>query len=91
MTIKKIALREMHALKSQSHHKNKMNKIQKDMIIFSKAPPTMKPKIGKEMMTNINSILLTRTTRMISEEFFHHKYLSKTTTKISFLAIFFLQ
>jgi hypothetical protein len=52
--INKITSREMQALKSQSHQKKKMKKILKAMLIFSKAPPTMKATLGKEMMTNIN-------------------------------------
>jgi hypothetical protein len=50
----------------------------------------MKAIVGKEMMTNRNPILLTRTTRMISEELFHQEGLSKPRTKISLLAIVFL-
>jgi hypothetical protein len=60
------------------------------MLIFSKDPSTMKDTIGKETMTNINLILLTRTTRMSSEELFHHESLSQPNTKIYFLAIVFL-
>jgi hypothetical protein len=67
-----------------------MNKILKDMITFSKDPSTMKETIGKEMMTNRNLILLTRTTRMSLEELFHQEGLSQPGTKISFLAIIFL-
>jgi hypothetical protein len=43
-----------------------MKKSLKDMLIFSKAPSTMKEVVGNEMMTNINLILLTRTRRMSS-------------------------
>jgi len=56
--------REMEALRSQSHHKMKMNKFLKDMLIFSKDPSTMKVVVGKEVMTSKNMILLTKTTRM---------------------------
>jgi hypothetical protein len=82
--------REMQALRSQSHQKRKMKKSLKAMLIFSKAPSTMKATTGKEMMTNKNLILLTRTTRMSSEELFHQEGLSQPGTKISFLAIVFL-
>jgi hypothetical protein len=82
--------REMQALRSQSHQKRKMKKILKAMLIFSKDPSTMKETTGKEMMTNKNLILLTRTTRMSSEELFHQEGLSQPGTKISFLAIVFL-
>jgi hypothetical protein len=61
-----------------------MKKRMKAMIIFSKAPPKMKAIVGKEMMTNRNSILLKRTTTISSEEFFHHEYLSQNDTKIAF-------
>jgi hypothetical protein len=87
---KKIPLREMQALRSQSHHKRKMKKILKTMLIFSKAPSTMKVATGKEMMTNKNLIILTRTTRMSSEELFHQEGLSQPDTKIYFLSIVFL-
>jgi hypothetical protein len=67
-----------------------LKKSLKYMLIFSKAPSIMKEIIGKEMMTNRFSILLTRTTRMSPEELFHQEGLSPTATKISFLAIVFL-
>jgi hypothetical protein len=91
MTINKIPLREMQALNSQIHHKEKIKKILKSMLIFPKDPPTMKETIREEMMTSRNLILLIRTTRMSSKYFFHHEYHSQSSTKISFLAIFFLQ
>jgi hypothetical protein len=91
MTINKRPLREMQALKSQSHQKNKMKKGMKAMLIFSKDPPTMKAAMGKEIMTSRNLILLIRTTRMSSRELFHHKDLSQNGTKISLLAIVFIK
>jgi hypothetical protein len=87
---KKIPMREMQALTSQSHWKNKMKKILKDMLIFSKDLSTIKETKGKEMMANINLILLTRTTRISPYELFHHENLSQTGAKISFLDIVFL-
>jgi hypothetical protein len=86
----KISLRDMKALRSQSHQKNKMKKNLKSMSIFSKAPSTMKETIGKEMVTNINLSLLTRSIILSSKELFHQKGLSQTGTKISFLAIVFI-
>jgi hypothetical protein len=83
----KIPPREIQALRSQSHHKKKMKKKLKAMPIFSKALLTMKVAVGKETMTNINMILLTR---MSLEESFHQEDLSKLGTKISFLDFFFL-
>ena len=47
--------------------KRKMKKSLKVMLIFSKAPSTMKEIARKEMMTNRNPILLTRTIRMSSK------------------------
>jgi hypothetical protein len=67
-----------------------MKKILKYMIIFSKAPSKMKEVARKEMMTRKNLILLTRTIRMILEEFFHQEGFSQLGTKISFLDIIFL-
>jgi len=47
----------------------------------------MKASTRKEMMTNINLILITR---MGSEELFHKEDMLQTDTKIYFLAIAFL-
>jgi len=81
----KISLRDIKALRSQSHQKNKMKKSMKALLIFSKAPPQMKATPGKEMMTKGNPIFLTRTSL---EELFHHEDLSQMNT--SFLAIVFI-
>jgi hypothetical protein len=51
----------------------------------------MKAVVGKEMMTIINLVLLTTTTRIISKELFHQEGLSQLSTKISFFAIIFLE
>jgi RAB protein geranylgeranyltransferase component A len=56
----KIPMREMQALRSQIHHKRKMKKSLKSVPIFSKDPLIMKETTRKEMMTNINMIILTR-------------------------------
>jgi hypothetical protein len=65
-----------------------MKKILK--FIFSKAPSIMKASTRKEMMTIINLILLTRTTRMSSKELFHQEGVSQLDKKIYLLSIFFL-
>jgi hypothetical protein len=49
----------------------------------------MKEAAGKEMMSNKNLILLTRTTRMSSEELFHQEGLSQPSTKIYILSYCF--
>jgi hypothetical protein len=82
--------REKQALNSQSHQKMKIKKILKAMLIFSKAPSTIKETTRKEKMTNKNPILLKRTTRMSSKELFHQEGLSQPSTKISFLPTVFL-
>jgi hypothetical protein len=87
MTKNKTKPRDMQALGSQSHHKRKMKKILKSMPILSKDQSTIKEALGKEMITNINSTLLTQ---MSLEELFHQENLSQTCTKMSLLAIFFL-
>jgi hypothetical protein len=88
MTRNKRPPREMQALRSQSHQKNKMKKIIKYVSILSKAPSIMKASTRNEMMTNKNPIILTI---MSLEELFHQEDLSQPDTKISFLAIIFLQ
>jgi hypothetical protein len=86
----KIMMKEMQALKSQSHQKRKIKKILKYMLIFSNAPSTMNATVVKEMMTNINLILLMRIKKMSLKEMFHQEDLSQFGTKISFLASAFL-
>jgi hypothetical protein len=50
----------------------------------------MKETIGKEMMIHINLIILTRTTIMSLEYFFHQEGLSQLGIKISSLDTIFL-
>jgi hypothetical protein len=67
-----------------------MKKKLKAMLIISKDPSIIKETSGKEIITSISLILLTRKTRMSSEELFHQEGLSQPDTKIYFLAIVFL-
>jgi hypothetical protein len=60
------------------------------MPIFSNHPSIMKAVVGKEIMTNINLIILTRLTRMSLKELFHQEGLGQIGTKITLLDIFFL-
>jgi hypothetical protein len=58
----------------------KMKKSLKAMLIFSKAPSTIKVAIGKEMTTNKNLIIFTRTPKMSLEELFHQEGLSQLSS-----------